>query len=406
MENMDKNNCLGDVPLSVIKPDWNSHSNLVNTIIELEQLRVRVLGGTTPPHIFFQLKEVFHKLESLGSSRIEGNRTTLAELIEKITDEDFERSVGQDEKLQEIVNIEKAIQFVEEVVAEGTKITRIHLSDIHKIITHNLTPPQRVRGGEGSMTPGEFRTNKVEILNSQLCPPDHTQVPSYMEELLDFVNHDVDNKDRLLRVAIAHHRFTWIHPFDNGNGRLVRAFTYALLIAYGFRVKDGHILNPAAIFCMDREKYYDMLELADSGKEDDILAWCEYVLEGLVEEIRKIDKLSDYIYLRDTILLPALADVFEHKLITEDEYSILLYSIRNSNFSLKAKDVQGVLEGTYSPASISIKIRQMREKGLLRSGKKGGRIYSVSFMNKYLLRGVITALEKNGFAPGLSGDND
>ena len=38
----------------------------------------------------------------------------------------------------------------------------------------------------------------------------------------------------LIKVAIAHHRFVWIHPFGNGNGRVVRLLTYALLIKYGF----------------------------------------------------------------------------------------------------------------------------------------------------------------------------
>ena len=389
------------MPLHTIAPDWDSHSDLVDCIIELERLRVRNLGGTTPPHIFFQLKDIFHRLESLGSSRIEGNRTTLAELTEKIINSNFEKSASDDEELQEILNIERAIQFVEEHVHDGERIVRAHVSEIHKIITDNLSPSHRKKGGEGSDAPGDFRKKPVLIKGSKFCPPDFTQVPDYMEELLNFINEDAPSKDHLLRVAIAHHRFACIHPFDNGNGRTVRAFTYAMLIKYGFQVQKGHILNPAAVFCMDREKYYDMLELADSGEKDDILKWCEYVLNGLLGEIRKIDKLLDYSYLQTKILLPAVHDAKEHKLITDEEYTLLCSIINTPNIFLKANDVKQILN-IESSVSTSRKIKLLCEKGLLQPIKKGGRIYTIAFKNKYLLRGIHLTLEKEGFAPGLS----
>ena len=51
------------------------------------------------------------------------------------------------------------------------------------------------------------------------------KVEDYMNELLDFVNKEDAKKFDLLKAAIAHHRFVWIHPFGNGNGRTVRLFT-------------------------------------------------------------------------------------------------------------------------------------------------------------------------------------
>ena len=47
---------------------------------------------------------------------------------------------------------------------------------------------------------------------------------------------DDSPKYDLLKVAIAHHRFVWVHPFSNGNGRTVRLFTYAMLVKLGFNV--------------------------------------------------------------------------------------------------------------------------------------------------------------------------
>ena len=47
----------------------------MDVLTELEHLRRLHLVGTTPAPMFFQLKHVFHMLESLGSARIEGNHT-------------------------------------------------------------------------------------------------------------------------------------------------------------------------------------------------------------------------------------------------------------------------------------------------------------------------------------------
>ena len=69
------------VDLELVVPDWDS--NLADAIRELDHLRRFRLGGSTKPVLFFQLKHVFHLLESVGSARIEGNRTTVAEYVEQ-----------------------------------------------------------------------------------------------------------------------------------------------------------------------------------------------------------------------------------------------------------------------------------------------------------------------------------
>jgi len=62
----------------------------------------------------------------------------------------------------------------------------------------------------------------VAIAGASHLPPDALRVPDYMEELVAFINHDDPPKYDLLKAALAHHRFAWIHPFSNGNGRVVR----------------------------------------------------------------------------------------------------------------------------------------------------------------------------------------
>lgn len=66
--------------LCLLNPAFDSP--LVDVVTDLEHLRRLRLGGSTPAPVIFQLKSIFHMLESLGSARIEGNHTTLADYVE------------------------------------------------------------------------------------------------------------------------------------------------------------------------------------------------------------------------------------------------------------------------------------------------------------------------------------
>lgn len=380
-----------DTPLKLYDPKWGS--KLANTIIELEKLRVKKVIGPVPRYIFFQLKNIFQILESLGSARIEGNRTTLMEFIEKIIENP--KKDTKVEKDREIFNIERAIDFIESNVESKTKIDRALISEIHKILVDGLTPSP---GGEGSRFPGELRSINVIIKESNHVPPEALRVKEYFDELINFINQPLDAQYHLLVIALSHHRMAWIYPFDNGNGRLVRMFTYALLIEQGFQVKSGRILNPTAIFCMDRNKYYNMLSLADSGEEEKILEWCLYVLDGLRTEIEKIDKLLDISYITNNILLPMLSYALEKEHITKREYEILSALVKSKSMSIKSADLEKMI-GQESSVQRSRILKKLKDKNMLIPLKEKGRIYTIGFANNYLLRGVMYVLEKNDFIP-------
>lgn len=106
-------------------------------ILELEELRSRRLGGLVPPYIFFQLKAIFQIMETLGSARIEGNRTTLAEYVEQI----MEGQPKADEPQKEIANLDAATAWIEKNTTPETPIDRAYVSELHKIVTGGLTPP-------------------------------------------------------------------------------------------------------------------------------------------------------------------------------------------------------------------------------------------------------------------------
>lgn len=370
-----------------IKPDFDSV--LTDLIIELDYLRKKPLTGSTHPKIFFQLKEIFHESESWGSSRIEGNRTTFSEYIETKIDD----GKKQNEEITEINNVKSALQFLDDNIKDR-KIDKLLLSELHKIVTKNLTLPPT---GEGSKTPGKLRMENVKIKGAKHTPPEYVQVNDYMEELFTYINNDDNPKYDLIKTAIAHHRFAWIHPYDNGNGRTVRLLTYAMLVKQGFRIDmGGRIINPTAIFCGDRNKYNNALSKADTEGQEGLIAWCEYVLSGLKEEIEKIDRLLDYSYLSKEILLPTIDFSLSRKVITEIEASVLKIAVKKVIF--QASDIEHLLKGKL-PAARSRFIREMREKKLIDNESKNSRKYLINFRNNYLLRGVIKMLDEKGFLP-------
>ncbi len=372
--------------LKLLEPSFGS--TLTDLIIELDYLRRKPLGGLTHPQVFFQLKHIFHTLESIGSARIEGNNTTIAEYIETKLIESQTVPPG----IREIQNIEKAMAFIEDNVKDYP-INRAFISEMHKMIVDGLQPPP---DGEGDHTPGDYRKKNLTITKSSHKPPEWLTVEDYMIELFDFINKNDGQKYDLLKAAIAHHRFVWIHPFGNGNGRTVRLFTYAMLVKTGFNVNVGRIINPTAVFCSNRNDYYSNLSKADEGTDVGVLEWSEYVLKGLKEEIEKIDKLTDYDFLRKEILLPTISHSLERKYVTDLEGKILKKVIDKQ--IIQAGDLKEFFAGKLS-SEISRQIKRLIDKKMLVPENEGSRKYIVRFDNNYLLRGVIKALGEKGFLP-------
>lgn len=368
--------------LALLNPAFDSP--LVDVLTELEHLRRLKLTGTTPAPVFFQLKRVFHMLESLGSARIEGNHTTLADYVES----SLEGTATAGDHLAEIANIEEAMAYIESAMQPGAEVSEHFLRELHALAVRNL-----VR--EGDATPGAYRVGQVQIAQSAHLPPEGVQVGGYMQELVAFINRADAPKYDLIKVALAHHRFGWIHPFGNGNGRVVRLLTYALMIKYGFNVKaGGRVLNPTAVFCSDRDQYYAMLASADVGTPTALEQWCLYVLQGMLVELNKVDQLTQYDYLKSKILLPALSNARSRALITAQEEAVLLASVKSG--IAKAVDLSAAMPGL-SAAQRTYQIKKLVERKMLHPISANARQYTLGFDNSYLMRGVIHSLSQESF---------
>ena len=157
--------------------------------------------------------------------------------------------------------LEALFQFV-----KGNRpISKSYIHELHAaLMRHQDTISMRDQFGnlgEARLLKGKYKErpnnpNKPDGTMPQYCPPE--QVDLEMERLLS-LHAEHEKKGVPVEVAAAwlHHRFTQIHPYQNGNGRLARALASLLFIRAGWL--------PLVVTREDRAEYVDSLKAADEG---------------------------------------------------------------------------------------------------------------------------------------------
>jgi prophage maintenance system killer protein len=156
---------------------------------------------------------------------------------------------------------EAAVQLVIDCVAKNRKLTRGVLHELHTILTrHQETSAAIDQFGTRLEIPllrGKFKEqpNNPKREDGSLheyCPPIH--VESEVDNLLTWLP-EYASDDPIIVAAWFHHRFTQIHPYQDGNGRVARAVTTLILLRAD--------LLPLVVDRDLRVEYIKALELAD-----------------------------------------------------------------------------------------------------------------------------------------------
>jgi Fic family protein len=116
-------------------------------------------------------------------------------------------------------------------------------------------------------TAGQWRIKEVEIRGSKHQPIVFTQVPFAVESMLKTLATDFENRDAVDAAAYVMWRTNWIHPFDDGNGRVARVLAFAVLFSRLGRVPVSQPGQPSFLDRLSwrRLDYIDALEAADSA---------------------------------------------------------------------------------------------------------------------------------------------
>ena len=105
----------------------------------------------------------------------------------------------------------------------------------------------------------------------------------------------------LLAVAAAHHRLGWIHPFADGNGRVMRLHSHTLLSALGY---TGGLWSPLRGFARNADRYYALLAAADEPRRGDLdgrgnlseqalVDWITFVLDICLDQVAFMKSMLD-----------------------------------------------------------------------------------------------------------------
>ena len=158
---------------------------------------------------------------------------------------------------------ESAVDGLFDFVKGNRSLSTSYIKELHALMTRRQ---KRVEGVDSFGRPtsvkllhGAYKKlpnnpNRASGLIHEYCPPEH--VASEMDELIR-LHHEHNNVAPEVEAAWLHHRFTQIHPFQDGNGRIARALaTLVFIKAQWF---------PLVVRDKDRKVYLDALETADHG---------------------------------------------------------------------------------------------------------------------------------------------
>lgn len=370
-------------------PSLDFESKLVATLFEIERLRSDIGTGDTPRDTYLELHHLFDFVMSVVSARIEGNHTTVYDALEQI-----ETGVSSSaDQLSEIQNIASTARFIDELPPE-TALTHTLIREIHRRAVEGL---QR----EGDPTPGSYREVDVAITHSTHIPPSWAIVHAEMSALLDFANEERPLHEQMLQIAIAHHRFVWIHPFRNGNGRVSRLFTYAMLRKTIFATRGHSTLNPTAVFGNDRDAYITALERADDLTAEGTIGWAEFFVSGIRDDVARLIQLQSHEFVMERVVGPALDSLLHDGLISREAHQALRVTLERG--VVKAGDLEAVVHGTASHRSRFI--RSLRERNLLQYAEEGPRFYRLSLSSGPLAPRLIRRLDALGYLPRMLSDD-
>lgn len=204
-----------------------------------------------------------------NSNAIEGNTLTLREtkvVLEGIT-------IGGKSVTEhlEVINHKDAILFLEELVHDDADISEWNIKNIHALILKEID----------NNNAGKYRMENVKIVGASKLPTDYIKVPEEMERLM-FEYENWKKYHPLIRSALLHGEFVFIHPFVDGNGRTAR-----LLMNFE-AMKNGYL--PIIIRTDIRTKYYDCLDKAMTTHD-----YTDFIKLIVEEENRILDQYLELI---------------------------------------------------------------------------------------------------------------
>jgi len=207
-----------------------------------------------------------NRIKTIHSSlAIEGNTLNIAHVTAIIENSHV---IGPK---KDILEVQNAIKAYDQLSTFNPNQVKDFLK-VHNILMNGLI-----------LHPGQFRKSQVGILKGKEVAhiaPGYDMVPGLMKDLFEYLKKDKDLE--IIKSCVFHYEMEFIHPFEDGNGRMGRYWQTRLLM----EVNPIFEFVPIEKVIRDnQEEYYKVLEISDSSGSS--TSFIEFMLEVINKSLRE-----------------------------------------------------------------------------------------------------------------------
>jgi Fic family protein len=266
--------------------------------------KASALGGRLQPTMRSAIGDLVRSMNCYYSNLIEGHNTLPVD-IDRALAGDF-----ADEPHRRNLQVEaRAHVEVQRLIDHGQApspavsiefILWIHSSFCERLPEDLLWVDNPDTGERLRLIPGELRQRHVRI--GRHIPPDPQDLAAFLARLVESYHASRLSKLRqVVAVAASHHRLAWIHPFLDGNGRVMRLFSHAWLRELGI---GSEIWSVSRGLARKVTEYKAMLMAADEPRRGDLdgrgnltdrglAEFCRFFLAACLDQVTFMDKLLE-----------------------------------------------------------------------------------------------------------------
>ncbi len=300
-------------------------------------------------------------LEVVKSSEIEGEHLNYEQVRSSIA-----RRLGLN--VAGMIPSSRHIEGVVEMMLDATQRFDLPLTEERLFGWHAALFPTGY-SGPYLIEVGKYRTGEMQVVSGAMgkekihyeaIKPQFVQTE--MRLFLDWFNAE-NNIDPVLKAAVAHFWFIIIHPFDDGNGRIVRAVTEMLLSRAEGSGERFYSLSSQLL--SKRKEYYAVLQKVQHSSGD-ITEWISWFLENLKESILTSENTTQKILAK-----AAFWKKHENTPINERQRLILNKLLHDFTGKLQSSKWAKITKTSNDTALRDIK--DLIEKGILQKTNEQGR---------------------------------
>lgn len=376
-------------------PEDNT-GELVDLALELIT-KAGVLSGTINTETRSAIAEFLRPMNSYYSNLIEGHDTHPIDIERALKNDYSSDKTKRDLQLEAHAHI-KLHKIISQEIKNGDleiiPSSMDYIKSIHKRFYDHLPASfkevQLKHGVTKVVVPGEFRDCEVEV--GRHIAPFSAKLELFTNRFEEFYNSksltNASKIRRIISIAASHHRLAWIHPFLDGNGRVVRLYSDASFIKENL---DGDGLwSISRGLARKNDEYKSYLAQADSTRYNDydgrgnlsnkkFVQFCKFFLEVAIDQADFMIKMIDINNILSNIKSFTNLMVIKGELRPEAEFIL-------SDLFLKGKisKVDAMRITNTSDKTLKITIDKLIQMKLLSTKKEGIKMmYFVNYPVKY-----------------------